>query len=146
MPTKMEQGLIVREHERKAVELPSEFTVCREHAAQVHFTPASESISANCIACRTVDISTGGAGIETVHFLPRMCEGVLRVYEQSDDAAERTLLLEEPVRVRRIEMMGREARYALGLAFTKRSGDIERRIAKVLARLHGGTQPEDRDA
>jgi hypothetical protein len=140
MQVKTDKGLIVREHERKAVELPSEFTVCEAHAAQIHFTPESDSIGPHCIACTTVDISTGGAGIESRYFLPRMCEGVVRVYERGGASAERTLLLEEPVKVRRIEMMGRDGRYALGLAFTKRGPDTERRVAEVLKRLHGDSQ------
>lgn len=139
-------GLTIRQHQRLGIEVPVEFIVCDAHAPQVRFSPSSAPAAAHIIRAKAVDVSSGGMGLECRHFLPRMCEGIVRVFHPSaftssgDGGSVPQVLLEHPVKVRRVYLIGREPRYAIGLAFVNPQPDIKQRIASLVSML--GQSPQ----
>ena len=122
-------GLTVRQHERSGIQVPVEFTICREHAVQVRFSPQANTADHHEVAGTAVDISPGGLGMESRHFLPRMCEGVIRI------AVAGNVVLEQRARVRRSSLCGREPRYLIGFAFINPPTEIEQQIAEIVRRF-----------
>jgi hypothetical protein len=76
-----------------------------------------------------LDISPGGIGLESRHFVPRMCEGTVRIIDGGE------VLLEQRAKVRRVYLGGREPRYMIGASFMNAPDDIERRIAAIASRF-----------
>ena len=117
-------GLRVRQHRRRDVELPVEFVVAEEHRAQVRFSASSSAADHHAVRGTSVDVSPGGMGIITRQFIPRMCEGSVRVYDpsplatKSDGTPIREVVFEHRVKVRRVQMIGPEPTYLIGLSFS----------------------------
>ena len=126
-------GLTVRQHERAGIQLPVEFVVAREHATQVRFSPHSNAADHHVIIATAVDVSPGGLGMESRHFLPRMCEGTIRISFGGE------VVLEQAAKVRRVYLCGREPKYMIGLSFMSPHADIEQRIAAIVGRFDGET-------
>ena len=76
-----------------------------------------------------LDISPGGIGMESRQFLPRTCEGMVRIIDGGET------LLEQRAKVRRVFLNGREPRYMIGVSFINPPDDIERRIAAIASRF-----------
>lgn len=118
------RGLWVRQHQRWEIELPVEFVVCEEHRNQVRFSASSAAVDHHTVRGRSIDVSAGGMGIVCQQFIPRMCEGSLRVFDptpagtKSDGTPILEVAFEHRVKVRRVLMDGREPTYLVGLAFT----------------------------
>ena len=117
-------GLKVRQHQRHEIELPVEFVVCEEHRNQVRFSASSGAVDHHTVRGRSIDVSPGGIGIVCRQFIPRMCEGSLRLLNptpvgtSSDGTPILDVAFEHRVKVRRVWMDGREPTYLVGLAFT----------------------------
>lgn len=109
--------------------MPVEFVVCAEHGVQVRFSPQSNTPDHHVLAAIAIDISPGGMGIEARNFVPRMCEGVIRINSGGE------IVLEQRAKVRRVFLTGREPRYMIGLAFISPPQDIEQRIMDVIGRF-----------
>lgn len=122
-------GLTVRQHERAGIQVPVEFVVCNEHGVQVRFSPQSNSPDHHIISAVAIDISPGGLGMECRHFLPRMCEGVVRIINGGE------VVLEQRAKVRRVFLTGRDPKYMIGVAFIAPPDDIEQRILDVTGRF-----------
>lgn len=122
-------GLTVRQHERAGIQVPVEFVIRPEDAAQVRFSPQSSAPDHHIVAATALDISPGGLGMESRHFLPRMCEGVVRISVAGE------IVLEQPAKVRRVYLTGREPKYMIGLAFLNPPEDIEQRISEIISRF-----------
>jgi hypothetical protein len=140
-------GLTVRQFEREHVRLPIELVIAEQHVGQVRFSQSSSAAGRNMIRGLAVDISPGGMGLQCAQFLPRMCEGVVRVFEPAaggdsaaNDPAPTTVLLEHRVKVRRVFLLDREPTYAIGLAFVDLKPGIEKTVASVLDRF-GSADP-----
>ena len=134
-------GLKVRQHRRREVELPVEFVVCEEHRSQVRFSASSSTPNDHTVRGGSVDISPGGMGFSTQHFVPRMCEGSLRVFDptpigtRSDGAPILEVAFARRVKVRRVQMTGEEPTYFVGVSFTDPETvdpDIGNRIMMLL--------------
>src|SRR5688572_18035411 len=141
-------GLTVRQHEREGIEVPVEFYVCPEHGSQVHFSSGSAAQGQHVIRGKAIDISSGGMGLEFRQFLPRMCEGTVRVFAPNpmldgDGAALYEPVFEHRVKVRRVYLVGREPLYSMGVAFVNHGPDIDERITKLLLRIKS-LQPKPR--
>jgi hypothetical protein len=132
-------GLTVRQHERAGIQVPVEFAVCQEHRQQVRFSPQSAAPDHHIMQATALDISPGGLGLESRHFLPRMCEGLIRITDGNE------ILLEQRAKVRRVYLTGREPRYMIGLSFLSPPDDIEQRIATVVARFDMETKGQEGD-
>lgn len=123
--------------------MPVEFLVCDEHGGQVHFSPASSALGQHTIRGKAIDISAGGMGLECRQYVPRMCEGTVRVFgpEPMGTASDGSPILETAfehrVKVRRVYLIGREPLYSLGVAFMDPQPDIDQRIAELLSRFQG---------
>jgi c-di-GMP-binding flagellar brake protein YcgR len=136
-------GLTVRQHEREAFELTVEFVVCEAHREQVRFSPMSSAPEPHVIRGTARDISPGGMGLVCRHFVPRMCEGTVRVFNPNPvgTAADGTpiheVVFEHRVKVRRIALNSHEPTYAMGVAFLDPEPDIDQRVAKLLALVKG---------
>ncbi|MHC4415047.1 MAG: hypothetical protein ACYS0G_07175 [Planctomycetota bacterium] len=121
MPSK--SGLRVRQHQRQEIELPVEFVVCEEHRTQVRFSSSSSAADEHTIRGTSVDISPGGMGFSCRQFIPRMCEGSLRVLDPTPAGirADGTAILEvafvQRVKVRRVQMTSHEPTYFIGVSF-----------------------------
>ena len=135
-------GLTVRQHQRKSLALRVEFVICEAHRDQVRFSPMSSASEAHVTCGTATDISTGGLGILCRQFVPRMCEGSIRIYDPSpvdtatDGSPIHDVFFEHPVKVRRVTLGSHEPTYALGLAFVDMSADIEQRVGRVLAMVN----------
>jgi len=131
-------GLTVRQHERAGIEMPVELEVCEAHASQVLFSSTSSASGQHVIRGRAIDVSPGGMGIESRQFLPRMVEGVVRVFaadpsrKKRDGSPVMNLVFEQPVKVRRVSQLNREPSYNLGVAFLGAGAEMDQRIAALL--------------
>jgi len=126
-------GLTVRQHERAGIQVPVEFVIAQPHSAQVRFSPHSNAADADTVVATAVDVSPGGLGMESRQFLPRMCEGMIRISIAGE------LVLEQAAKVRRVYLCGREPKYMIGLAFMHPPADIEAQIAAIIARFESNT-------
>ena len=134
-------GLSVRQHEREEIQLPVEFTVCNEHREQVRFSSSSFAGRPHVIQGKVTDISRGGLGIACQLFLPRMCEGKVRIFNgifngtgtfiQGDTSPASKPILEVRVKVRRVLHQGHDSTYQIGLAFVESPENIEELILNV---------------
>jgi c-di-GMP-binding flagellar brake protein YcgR len=134
-------GLTVRQHEREGILVPVELIIGGASAAQVRLSPSSNARTAHTIRGEAVDISSGGMGLRCRHFVPRMCEGTLRVFAPStnrtgdEGSGDGELMFEQQIKVRRVVLIGREPAYALGVAFVDPTPDLDRRIDELFGRL-----------
>ena len=118
-----QSGLRVRQHHRREIELPVEFVVTEEHREQVRFSANSSAIDDHTVRGTSVDISPGGMGFTCNQFVPRMCEGSLRVFDpmpvgtKPDGTPMLEVALEQQVKVRRVQMTSEEPLYFIGVSF-----------------------------
>ena len=116
-------GLRVRQHHRREIELPVEFVVAQEYRDQVRFSSQSSAIDDHSLRGTSVDISPGGMGFMSRQFLPRLCEGSLRVFDpmpvgtRADGTPILEVAFEQRVKVRRVQMTSPEPSYFIGLSF-----------------------------
>ena len=68
---------------------------------------------------------------ECGQFLPRMCEGTVRVYEPGV-RVDAPLAFEHRVKVRRVSMISHEPIYALGLSFIDPEPELEQQVGHLL--------------
>lgn len=132
-------GLTVRQHEREGLQVPIEFIVCDEHRAQVQFSSSSSALGQYAVKGMAVDISPGGMGLELRQFVPRMCEGVVRVLLPSAieivGESNNEIVFEHRAKVRRIFLTGRDPVYTVGLAFVNPGPEVDAQIASLLVRV-----------
>ena len=118
-----QSGLRVRQHHRRELELPIEFVVAEEHRVQVRFGANSSAIDDHSLRGTSVDISPGGMGFMSTQFVPRMCEGNLRVFDpmpvgtKPDGTPILEVAFEQRVKVRRVQMTSHEPMYFIGVSF-----------------------------
>jgi len=131
-------GLTVRQHERAELALSIEFVVHDRHRDQVTFSATSGAPSPHLTHGTAQDVSTGGMGIICAQYLPRMCEGRVRVYDPRpsgtgrDGASVHEVIFEHDAKVRRVTLASHEPSYAVGLAFIDPSPDLEEQVAALL--------------
>ena len=118
-----QSGLRVRQHHRREIELPVEFVVAEEQRSQVRFSPSSSAVDDHTVRGTSVDISPGGMGFTSRQFLPRLCEGALRVFDatpvgtRADGTPILEVAFEQRVKVRRVQMTSHEPTYFIGVSF-----------------------------
>ncbi len=118
-----ESGLRVRQHKRREIELPIEFVVAEKHRGQVRFSASSPAAEQYTLRGTSLDISPGGMGFASALFLPRMCEGSLRVLDPTpigtrpDGSQVHDVAFSQRVKVRRVRMIGQEPTYFVGVSF-----------------------------
>ena len=118
-----QSGLRVRQHHRREIELPVEFIVAEEYRDQVRFGSKSTAINEYSLRGTSVDISPGGMGFTAGQFLPRQCEGLLRVFDpmpigtRADGMPMLEVAFEQRVKVRRVQMTSHEPTYFIGVSF-----------------------------
>ncbi len=118
-----QSGLRVRQHHRREIELPVEFIIAPEHRTQVRFGSNSSAMNDHSLRGMSVDISPGGMGLSCQQFLPRMCEGTLRLFDpmpvgaRPDGTPILEVAFEQRVKVRRVQMTSHEPRYFIGVSF-----------------------------
>ena len=149
-----DSGLRVRQHHRREIELPVEFVVAEEYRDQVRFSSNSSAINDHSLRGTSVDISPGGLGFTSRQFLPRLCEGSLRVFDpmpvgtRADGTPILEVAFEQRVKVRRVQMTSPEPTYFIGLSFAEPENvdpDISNRMF-LLAPDPGSDQPGAADA
>lgn len=130
-------GLSVRQHERESIRLPVEFIVCDEHREQVRFSSSSTAGSPHVIQGTVNDISRGGLGFDCQLYLPRMCEGKVRIFDGATTASQiepeppRQPILEARVKIKRVLLQGHDPSYQIGMAFLAPPENIEELIRNV---------------
>ena len=118
-----QSGLRVRQHHRREIELPVEFVVAEEYRDQIRFSAQSSAIDDHTVRGTSVDISPGGMGFTCRQFLPRQCEGSLRVFDpmpvgmRADGTPILEVAFEQRVKVRRVQMTSHEPTYFIGVSF-----------------------------
>ena len=116
-------GLRVRQHHRREIELPVEFVVDEEHHTQLRFSAQSDAVDAHTVRGTSVDISPGGMGFTCRQFIPRMCVGLIRVFDptpvgtRGDGSPILEVAFEQRVKVRRVQMTSHEPTYFIGVSF-----------------------------
>ena len=147
-----QSGLRVRQHHRREIELPIEFVVEEEHRTQVRFSANSSALDDHTLRGTSVDISPGGMGFTCSEFVPRMCEGHLRVFDplpvgtKPDGTPILEVALEQQVKVRRVQMTSDDPVYFIGVSFADPDSvdpDIGNRMI-LLTEQAGGTTPTPR--
>lgn len=135
------RGLRVRQHERWDIKLSAEFVVSDDHSAQVKFSSGASVISEGTIRGETIDISPGGLAFVSRQFIPRRCEGIVRVFSpkpagsKGDGKAILQVLFERQAKVRRIRTIDHQPSYKIGLSFDELDLDIEKKIAEIQASM-----------
>jgi hypothetical protein len=146
-----QSGLTLRQHQREEIGLRADFVVAEKHRSQVRFSSASSAPEPHVTTGRALDVSSGGMGIACPQFLPRMCEGRVRVYGPQpigtahDGSPIHEVIFEHDVKVRRVTMRSHEPSYALGLAFIDPAPDIDARVQEMLLlvnRRKAGARPD----
>jgi hypothetical protein len=118
-----QSGLRVRQHHRREIELPVEFVIAEEHRDQVRFSANSSALDDHTLRGMSVDISPGGMGFTCSEFVPRMCEGHLRVFDpmpvgqRPEGTPILEVALEQRVKVCRVQMTSEEPVYFIGVSF-----------------------------
>lgn len=141
--SKMERisGLTVRQYERESLNFAMEFVIDEAHRGQVRFSSMSSAPEPHMTRGRLLDISSGGVGFVCPQFVPRMCEGAIRIFSPAaggtarDGSPNHEMLFEHAVKVRRVVLESHEPTYSVGAAFVEPAGDIEDRVARLLASL-----------
>ncbi len=145
-----DSGLRVRQHHRREIELPVEFVVAEEYREQLRFSAKSSAINDHSLRGTSVDISPGGMGFTSRLFLPRQCEGSLRVFDptpvgmRADGTPILEVAFEQRVKVRRVQMTSHEPTYFIGVSFAEPDGvdpDIGDRIMLLKAAGEGASAP-----
>ncbi len=94
-----------------------------EHRVQLRFGVQASAINEYSLRGTSVDISPGGMGFTARQFLPRMCEGALRVFDpmpvgtRPDGTPILEVAFEQRVKVRRVQMTSHEPTYFIGVSF-----------------------------
>ncbi len=100
-----------------------EFIVAEKYRDQVRFDSKSTAINEYSLRGTSVDISPGGMGFTATLFLPRQCEGLLRVFDpmpigtRADGTPMLEVAFEQRVKVRRVQMTSHEPTYFIGVSF-----------------------------
>ncbi len=145
-----QSGLRVRQHHRREIELPVEFVVAEEYRDQLRFSAKSLAINDHALRGTSVDISPGGMGFTCRQFLPRQCEGLLRVFDpmpvgmRADETPILEVAFEQRVKVRRVQMTSHEPTYFIGVSFADPDNvdpDIGDRIMLLKQAGDGGAAP-----
>ena len=149
-------GLTVRQYEREDIHLSIEFVVAEEHRGQVQFSPMSAAADTHSARGVAADLSSGGMGLELGQFIPRLCEGTVRVFDPRAAATKRDgtpvyeVAFEHAVKVRRVSMIDHQPTYAVGVSFVDPAPDVQRKLQDLLARApgtdHGSTDGGAGDA
>lgn len=135
------RGLRVRQYERWDIKLPAEFVVSDDHSAQVRFSTSASVIDEGIIQGETIDISPGGLAFVSEQFIPRRCEGIIRVFSpmpvdaKVDGKPNLQLLFERQAIVRRVRILDHKPSYKIGLSFAELDLEIENKIAEIQARI-----------
>lgn len=134
-------GLTVRQHEREGINVPIEFVVDPAHASQVRFSSSSSAAGPTMLRGIAQDISSGGMGLLCKQYLPRMCEGLVRVFApvvgqtQDDGTPAVELILEQHAKVRRVTLVDREPLFSVGVAFIDPHPGIDGKITELFDRI-----------
>ena len=150
-------GLSVRQHERGKIRLPIEFIVSDEHREQVRFSSSSSAVRPHEIQGMVTDISRGGLGFDSQLYLPRMCEGKVRIFDgattvsQIDPVPTPQPILETRVKIKRVLLQGQDPSYQIGIAFLDPPDNIEELIQNVFnasdaSKIHSGHLEGEVDA
>ena len=117
-------GLRVRQHKRSDIDLPVEFVVAERDRPQVRFSASSPAESESVIRGISIDISPGGMGFNSEVYLPRGCEGSLRVLDplptgqRPDGTTLYEVFFSQRVKVRRVRMIEGGA-FFIGVSFAE---------------------------
>ncbi len=140
--------LKARQHTRTAIELDIEFVIRPEDREQVQFSGQSSATQGHVIRGITSDISPGGVGMICRQFLPRMCEGTIRIFDpdqrqggENPNQVRDMISLETEVRVSRVTMLSHSPTYNHGLAFTSPCSEIDKKVNDLVERVERLNQP-----
>ena len=139
MPEHQTQGLTVRQHERENVRFQIEFVIAEGHRDQVRFSGMSSAEDPFATSGYASDVSSGGMGLVCPQFVPRRCEGTVRVFDPtpvgtaSDGSPIHEIAFEHAVRVCRVTMESHDPTYGLGVAFTDPEPDLAARVDALMA-------------
>jgi hypothetical protein len=87
-------------------------------------------------------------GLSFKHFLPRMCEGSVRVFGPKpvgigrDGAPIHDVIFEHEVKVRRVYLSSHEPTYAVGVSFIDPEPSLEGRVSSLLDRFGAPVEGE----
>ncbi len=130
-------GLTIRQHERAAIELDAEFIVGETHSAQVRFSPSSSAVNKATVRGIASDVSPGGMGLSLEQFLPRGCEGTVRIYRKVPatdvEGAWRDVVFEHAVVVRRVFLASHDPSYSIGMSFADPGPGLPKQVEELRA-------------
>ena len=142
--------LSLRQFERFEVVLDAELEICQEHRSQLTFTGRAMSPGPNKLRATISDIGAGGLSMQTQVYLPRMCEATVRLYEPapteegSEGLADRAVVFEQRVRVRRCEMTTQVPHFLVGLSFEHQDAEAAEKFKVALEHISTSMQQQAR--
>ena len=145
-----QSGLRARQHHRREIELPVEFVITEAQRDQVRYSASSSALNEHTLRGTSVDISPGGMGFTCCEFVPRMCEGHLRVFDpmpvgaKPDGTPILEVALEQRVKVRRVQMTSEDPLYFIGVSFADPDSvdpDIGNRMILLKEQAVDGSPP-----
>lgn len=136
----MSTALKTRRFARTVIDAPAEIIISPEHRSQVRFTSIAMAPQRHVLRCTATDLSGGGIGVESRHFLPRGLTGILRIIAPGTVLDSRALppsaiLLEHAIRVRRTILRTREPLFAVGVEFIDATPTLDATLERVAAAL-----------
>lgn len=131
-------GLTTRQHERASIELDAEFIVGEKHSGQVRFSPSSSAQNKQTARGVASDVSPGGMGLHLQQFLPRGCEGTVRIYGRpGGNSVWREVIFEQQVVVRRVFLESHEPQYRIGMSFADPGPGLAEQVGGLRALAEG---------
>ena len=131
-------GLTIRNFQRNQIDLPAELVIAEPHHVQVRFAGSSAAADVHVVRGKAVDISPGGVGLQFNQFIPRMCEGEVRIFfpnptgTKPDGSPIHTVAFAQPVKVRRVFQTGPEPTYFVGTSYLDPDPSIQELIISFL--------------
>lgn len=134
--------LSARQEDRCPLTLRAEFEIAPAHREQIRYSPSSSAPQSYVAAGRSIDISAAGLGLACEQFVPRMTEGVVRLFAKAGDGSGERLVFEHSVKVRRVSLrIADKPSYMLGTAFLNPSPTVESQVNELVRRLGPAVGP-----
>jgi hypothetical protein len=130
MPT---QDSIVRNSSRIDVSLRGLLQIAPESAAAVSFARAA-GLKDGRVEVDVVDLSRGGVGVVSLHFVPRRCRVLVSIFGAVHGAAP---IATVPCNVQRVCMTDRRPAYLIGAAFEDLTPALQANVNELLSLFEG---------
>lgn len=137
-----------RQEDRRPLALQAEFEIAPVHREQIRFSPSSNAPQRHVTVGRSIDVSPAGIGLICEQFVPRMTEGIVRLFVGRDgDSRHQQPVFEQRAKIRRVSLrVTDKPSYLLGAAFLDPPKDLEKKVNQLLEQAGAAAQSAPREA